>query len=113
MTDLINSLADSIIALINANPRSPTKEEIATLLGEHLFVQDSGTALYKLPGKHCELPPPCALPSTELMEIMDKIAADVRAATAIDGDILQQWEDEQNRTRYLMGLPPVVRYSKP
>ncbi len=32
MTDLISSLADSIVALINASPRSPTKAEIEDVL---------------------------------------------------------------------------------
>jgi len=73
VTDLINSLADDILTLINANPRSPTKDEIAALLGEYLFVQDSGSALYKLPGKHCELPEPI----TDLSEAALEKAAEI------------------------------------
>ena len=36
MTDLISSLADSIVALINSSPRSPTKEQIGAALRECL-----------------------------------------------------------------------------
>lgn len=36
MTDLISSLADQIVALINASPRSPTKADIETCLREQL-----------------------------------------------------------------------------
>lgn len=32
MTDLISSLADSIVGLINASPRSPTKEQIEEVI---------------------------------------------------------------------------------
>lgn len=32
MTDLISSLADSIVALINSKPQSPTKDEVESLL---------------------------------------------------------------------------------
>ncbi len=35
MTDLITKLADDIHALIQASPRSPTKEEIAAVLRQH------------------------------------------------------------------------------
>lgn len=35
MTDLVSSLADSILALINAKPRSPTKDEIVEVLSQH------------------------------------------------------------------------------
>ncbi len=36
MTDLISSLADSIIALINSKPASPTKEEVASVVHAQL-----------------------------------------------------------------------------
>jgi hypothetical protein len=36
MTDLISSLADAIIALINAKPASPTKEEVASVVHSQL-----------------------------------------------------------------------------
>src|SRR5262245_40620178 len=48
--DLISKLADAIIELNNAHPRSPTKEEIAELLAHYLFVTGADTATYKLPG---------------------------------------------------------------
>lgn len=35
MTDLISKLADDLIALINASPRSPTKAEIKDVLRQH------------------------------------------------------------------------------
>lgn len=37
MTDLISSLADSIIALINSKPASPTKEEVEGVLRHMLY----------------------------------------------------------------------------
>lgn len=35
MTDLISKLADDLTALINASPRSPTKEQIVEVLRKH------------------------------------------------------------------------------
>ena len=38
MTDLISRLADDILALINAQPRSPTKEELEGVLRQNLHM---------------------------------------------------------------------------
>ena len=70
MTDLISSLADSIVALINTKPRSPTKAEIEEVLQHYLFVMDAGTALYKLPGRRCEAPDPTELNEASLLRAM-------------------------------------------
>ena len=40
MTDLISKLADDLLALINAQPRSPTKEEIEELIRDRVMRWD-------------------------------------------------------------------------
>lgn len=107
MSDLISSLADSILALINAKPQSPTKDEVARLLQSYLFVEDEGRALYKLPGQTCKAPPEdeseCLLwpdrMEAGLLKALEESADDIRKSRAY-------FEEQRERGRRLMGLPP-------
>lgn len=87
MTDLISSLADSIVALINSKPQSPTKAEVEELLAHWLLAIDHETARYKFPGESPNakqarqqqweravngplMPLPYKEPSPELMQLL-------------------------------------------
>lgn len=59
MTDLISSLADSIVALINAKPQSPTKAEVEAVVREHveqsvMRIKADADILWS----HTHIPPP-------------------------------------------------------
>ena len=102
MTDLIASLAESIVALINAKPQSPTKDEVEAVVREHveqsvMRIKADADVLASHPVMHiapghvvwsaqndftdwtpdptagsCIMPVPHKDPSPELMKLMER-----------------------------------------
>lgn len=95
MTDLHSRLADDILALINAKPQSPTKDEVVALLQSYLFVDGQGTALYKLPDEHCMLPeaPGRLVPET------DDYSELMKAYNIANSSMLLAWAEAWERNR--------------
>lgn len=84
MTDLISSLAESIVALINAKPQSPTKDEVEKELRR--WVRDG-----KLSDPYAYTPPPRDMSLHEAVNSPDPYA-------------VFKWYDAQPKTR-VMPLP--------
>lgn len=99
MTDIVSKLADQIVALINANPRSPTKAEIEDVVRDQVT-----TALPADPGyvNNCILVTRCSEYPNPLFIIEDG----GRFVPHLDGYAIIPVEDYQTMTARLRELDP-------